>query len=333
MTPGSELRPRLQAIAQRLNNAGLFKFIRSAVLLFSARRCFGMSAEAAFWSIFTLPFLVLGLVAATAGVAQLVGEDVTQQVRQAIIEGASRVLTPEAVNDFLVPLLDGVMEGSSGLTILGFVAALWSGSRIFATFGEGSVAIHGLPVRNYFKTRALALLSYGVGLLAVAIIVVSIVLFPEPWSILVGLAPGGGRSLALLLVFLFLVTAATSMMYIVNPMRRRWRAELPGGALSVVIWLIGSLGLQLYFAWLFRTGSIYGAIASLVAVLVWALVTTTAVFVGMTLNQTIDMARRGDFLTRERLVAADLAGRDILRGTDPDVAAPADPDGAAPADR
>lgn len=323
MTPGPDLRLRLQSVVQRLSRATSFRFIRSAVLLFSARRCFGMSAEAAFWAIFTLPFLVLGLVAATAGVAQLVGEDVTQQVRQTIIDGASRVLTPAAVNEFLVPLLDGVMDGSSGLTIVGFLAALWSGSRIFATFAEGSVAIHGLPVRSYIKTRALALVSYGIGLLAVAIIVASIVLFPEPWSILVGLAPGGGRPLILLLVFLFLVTAATSMMYIVNPIQGRWRTELPGGALSVVIWLVGSLGLQLYFAWLFRSGSIYGAIASLVAVLVWALVTTTAVFVGMTLNQTIVMARRGDFLTRDLLVEADMAGRDILRGADTDVDAPA----------
>ncbi len=297
MTESAGLRTRVQRLGLDLNEATWFRFLRSGLTIYVTRRCFGMSAEAAFWAIFTLPFLVLGLVAATAGVAQFFGEDVTEQVRETIIDAASRVLTPEAVQDFLVPLIDSVLRGHGGLTILGLVAALWSGSRIFATFAEGSVAIYGQPKRGYARTRALGLFSYLVGLAAVALIAVSILVFPDAWSAVVGLVPGGERTWVLGSGFLFLVAATATMMFIANPIRTNWLHQIPGGVLAVIIWILGSLGLQLYFTWLFRSGSVYGAIASVIAVMVWALVTTTAVFIGMTLNVTIRLARQSVFLT------------------------------------
>jgi membrane protein len=308
MKAGDALRARVQRRRDQLDGHRWFLFLRSGITLYTARRCFGMSAEAAFWAMFTLPFLILGLLAATAGVARFFGEDVTAQVRAAIIDTAARVLTPSAVQDFLEPLVDSVLAGSSGLTVLGFLAALWSGSRIFVTFAEGSVTIYGHAPRGYVRTRGLSLLAYVIALASVALVALSVLVFPQEWATAVGLAPGGGRVWVFVLVVAFLVAAATTMMFIVNPRRSTWLRQLPGGVLSVAIWLIGSWGLQLYFAWLFRSGSIYAAVASIIAVLVWALVTTTAMFIGMILNATLRLARLGVYLTPGVVAEADEAG-------------------------
>ncbi|MCH9816071.1 MAG: YihY/virulence factor BrkB family protein, partial [Actinomycetia bacterium] len=108
-----------------------------------------------------------------------------------------------------------------------------------------------------------------------------------------------------------------TMMWLANPRRRKWWFALPGGTLTMLLWLLGSLGLQLYLAWLLRAGSVYGAIAAPIAVMLWILVTTLAIFVGVTLNAAIllyrDVSRQDHSALRHREESALVASGKAVR--------------------
>jgi uncharacterized BrkB/YihY/UPF0761 family membrane protein len=68
---------------------------------------------------------------------------------------------------------------------------------------------------------------------------------------------------------------------------------------------LGPIGLQVYLVWIGKSGSVYGVISGLIAVMIWALIFTTSAFAGMTLNQTIRYAREGIYLTKDVFVESD----------------------------
>lgn len=266
---------------------GPVRFVGTFVILFTQRRAFGFSAEAAFWGTFTLPWLFLGGVSAVSNVAAAAGENIDDDIEQVVLDTTSQVLTPEAVDSYIKPLLDEVVTGSTGLTVLGFIAALWSGSRVFATFVEGSTVINGSPKRNYLETRGLALTIYLLGLIGLAIVVFSVVKWPDAWKAALGILPGGLALWIVLLLLAMSVLAATLMMWLANPRRTKVLYATPGGTVGLILWLAGSWGLQVYLTWLLREGSLYGAIAAPIAVMLWIFVTTLAMFIGITLNAAI----------------------------------------------
>lgn len=264
------------------------RFFGTFAILYTRRRAFGFSAEAAFWATFTLPWLFLGAVSAISIIA---GKDFTEQAEQRVLEAAATVLTQEAVDQVIEPLLSEVVKGSTGLTILGFVIAVWSGSRVFATFVEGSAMLNGSPKRNYFQTRGLAFTIYSLGLLSLGLLVFSMAKWPELWSATLGILPGGTSAWFVVVLLAVAVILATSMMWIANPRRESWWRALPGGTVGLGLLLLGSWGLTAYLAWLLRAGSLYGAIAAPIAVMLWIFVTTMAMFIGITLNATILLFR------------------------------------------
>ncbi|MCH9719958.1 MAG: YihY/virulence factor BrkB family protein [Actinomycetia bacterium] len=296
---------------ERVRQWPLSRFLRSGITLFNYRRCFGFASEGAFWLIFTLPFLLIGLLSAFAWAANLTGANILGQVEEVMIENASRLLTPEAVEELLVPFIESVSGSRSGLTLIGLGSALYSGSRVFATLTQGARALRGMPLKGYLVNRGKAVLLYLIGLVMLVGVVMSTLLMPGLNTKLLT-DSFGVQWLGFIGAVLGLSAVATVMLYLVNPKKRHLRNEIPGGLLAVVAWLIGSAGLQLYIAWIIGSGSLYGAISSLVAIFIWALIFTVAAFAGMTLNITIVYARRGVFLTRDLMVEADLDAYQIL---------------------
>lgn len=301
----------------RLQRFTIVRFLGTFGILFGQRRAFGFSAEAAFWATFTLPWLILGGVSALSSVARAAGENIDKDLKSAVLDAASKVLTQETIDSYLAPLLDEVVAGSTGLTIIGFIVALWSGSRVFATFVEGSALINGSPKRNYLETRGLALTIYALGLLTLAALVFSVVKWPDAWQTAFGILPGGVSFWFGVSALGLSALAATTMMWLANPRRTRWWYALPGGLVGLVLWLAGSWGLQTYMSWLLREGSLYGAIAAPIAIMLWLFVGTLAMFVGITLNAAVlyflDVRNHDLAVLRSRAESALITGRRLIR--------------------
>ena len=245
-------------------------------------RVLGMAAEAAFWGTFTLPWILLATISAIGFVSDQVGEDVTRDIVEGILDYASDLLSPEGVENYLLPLIDEILTGSASLSILGFVVALWSGSRVISTFVEASRIIHGTPRKGWLHTRARALLIYLLGIGVLGLLVFALLEIP----VLRAATPLGGgpedSPWATFWVIAALVVSMTTLQWLANPRHLSWWYHVLGGLISVALWLLGSAALQVYIGWLLREGSLYGAIVAPIAIMLWVFVTSLAVMLGMT---------------------------------------------------
>jgi membrane protein len=87
-------------------------------------RILGLSAEAAFWQLLSLPPLILAGIASLGYVADWFGPDTVTSVQVQIESALSRGVSSEFVNETIAPTLDEVLRGPrAGLISIGFILA------------------------------------------------------------------------------------------------------------------------------------------------------------------------------------------------------------------
>jgi membrane protein len=261
-------------------------------------RLTGLAAEAAFWGVFAVPWLILAMVSGLSKVQDRVGVDAVTSLRGAVLDLADEVLTPEAIEDLLVPLLDEILvQGRASLTVLGTIAALWAGSRLIHALVEGMTIVYQREgLRGFVATRLVSLGMYVAGVAGLVVVIPLVLAGP---ALLVRLVPGAqGLASAVLLIALeaaVVLVLVVSLYHFAVPHRTRWLADLPGGVLALALWALLSYALRWYFSWLFREGSVYGAISAPIAVMLWAYATCLALLVGAAFNGALAV-RRGWFV-------------------------------------
>ena len=140
-------------------------------------RVTGLAAEAAFFTVLSVPPLIFALAGAIGYVTQSFSPDQVDHVRTAILDLSSRFLTDTAVDKVIQPTIDDVLRGGRFDVIsVGFVLALWSGSRAMHVFVDTITIMHGLGGhRGIVKTRALSfclyLLAIVTGIVALPLVV------------------------------------------------------------------------------------------------------------------------------------------------------------------
>jgi len=254
-------------------------------------RVTGLAAEAAFFAILSVPPLVFAMAGMIGYVsAQFAPADV-EQVRQAVIDLSSRVLTEEAVRSVIVPTIDDVLDSRRFDVIsLGFILSLWAGSRALNVFVDTITIMHGLGGhRGIVKTRALSFVLYILaiitGVLTLPLVVAGPGLvrraLPEGVDVLVQFY----WPIVIVLSICFLAT----LYHVSVPVRTNWSFNLPGATFALVAWIVGSFLLR----WVLTetaadSRSIYGPLASPIAVLLWLYLLSLAVLVGAAVNAAFD---------------------------------------------
>ena len=98
-------------------------------------RVTGLAAEAAFFAVLSMPPLVFALAGAIGYVSGSFSPAQVGELRSAVIEVSSRAMTDSAVNKIILPTFDDVVGGGRFDVIsIGFILALWSGSRALNVF-------------------------------------------------------------------------------------------------------------------------------------------------------------------------------------------------------
>src|SRR6266540_6372757 len=141
-------------------------------------RVTGLAAEGAFFAILSLPPLVFGLAGSIGYLANLFEVETIDEMRTQIIELAGRALTADSVKAVIEPTLNDVLNGGGRLEVvsIGFVLALWSGSRALNVFVDTITIMYGLGgKRGIIKTRALSFTLYCVALM-IGVVVLPLVL-------------------------------------------------------------------------------------------------------------------------------------------------------------
>jgi membrane protein len=268
----------------------LWRIIAQVVGACLRYRVTGLAAEAAFFAILSLPPLIFGLAGAIGFVAQRFDVQTIAGFRDQILALASRALTPDAVDAVIKPTLDEVLSGGRFEVIsIGFVIALWSGSRALNVFVDTITIMYGLAGRRgIVRTRALSFTLYLVFLL-VGVVVLPLVLAGPGFvdSVLPHRLDAIGK-LYWPTVLLGSVCFLASLYHLSVPVRTRWRADLPGAALTLALWIGGSAALRAVLDASTGSTSIYGPLAAPIALLIWLYLISIAVLIGAAFNAALD---------------------------------------------
>lgn len=254
-------------------------------------RVTGLAAEAAFFTVLSVPPLLFALTGTIGYVTQSVSPGQIDQVRTAILDLASRFLTDRAVHQVIQPTIDDVLRGGRfDVVSVGFVLALWSGSRAMHVFVETITIMNGLGGhRGIVKTRAL---SFGLYLLAIVTGVVALPLVVAGPGLVRHWLPPRAHVLVGFywpVVVVVCVCFLAALYHVSVPVRTRWRTNLPGAAFALAVWVLGSFVLRTFLtATASDSRSIYGPLAAPIAVLLWLYILSIAVLVGAALNAAVD---------------------------------------------
>ncbi|MFD4859452.1 YihY/virulence factor BrkB family protein [Streptomyces atratus] len=253
-------------------------------------RILGLAAEAAFFTLLSLPPLLLGLIGLLGYVDAWTSTTTVASIERNILNAAQTVLSERGVNDFAKPLLADVTTGARPDVIsIGFAIALWSGSRAVNVFIDTITVMYGLDgQRGIVKTRLLSFLLYVVALLLGAVVLPLLVVGPDR---VVEFIPWGTELISVLywpLVILLSIAFLTTLYHVSVPVRSPWIEDVPGALVALAMWVLGSFLLRIYLTSTVEGPTIYGSLAAPIAVLLWIGISAFAVLVGAAVNAAID---------------------------------------------
>ncbi|MDI9886698.1 YihY/virulence factor BrkB family protein [Streptomyces sp. HNM0645] len=253
-------------------------------------RILGLAAEAAFFTLLSLPPLMLGLLGLLGYVDDWTSTTTVASIQENILRAAGTVLSDRGVNEIAKPLLEDVTRGGRpDLISLGFAIALWSGSRAVNVFIDTITVMYGLDgQRGIVATRLLAFLLYLVALLIGAVVLPLAVVGPDR---VVEFVPFGADLVSVLywpVVILLSVAFLTTLYHVSVPVRSPWVEDVPGALVALGMWVLGSFLLRIYLTSTVEGPTIYGSLAAPIAVLLWIGISAFAVLVGAAVNAAID---------------------------------------------
>jgi membrane protein len=253
-------------------------------------RVTGLAAEAAFFAILSLPPLIFGLAGAIGYVADRFDVQTIANFRVEVLRLSARALTPDAVNSVIAPTLDDVLSGGRFEVVsIGFVLALWSGSRALNVLVDTITIMYGLGGRRgIVRTRALSFSLYVVFLLAGVVLLPLVLAGP---SLVDKVLPNRFELVASLYwpgVLIGSICVLATLYQLSVPVRSHWRGELPGAALTLMMWIGGSALLRQVLSLSTGGSSIYGPLAAPIAVLIWLYVISIATLIGAAFNAAVD---------------------------------------------
>jgi membrane protein len=256
-------------------------------------RVTGLAGEAAFFAILSLPPLVFGLAGTIGYLAQTYDVAQVEVFKDRVLHLASQALTPSTVDQLIAPTLDEVLNGGRfDVVSLGFVLALWSGSRALNVFIDTITIMYGLGGhRGIVKTRALSFTLYIVALIIGVVLVPLVLAGPQLVSEAVPDQASQLHRVYWPTVLLLSVGFMTTLYHLSVPVRKSWRSGVPGAAFTILMWILGSYFVRWVLGIPGADTSIYGPLAAPIAMLLLLYVLSIAVLIGAALNAAIDVDR------------------------------------------
>lgn len=263
-------------------------------------RLTGLAAEVAFFGVLSIFPGLLMVVAAIGSVDAFVGSDLALQSKRQIVDFLQLILTDEA-RAAIQAVEDLFERGSDGLLTVASVLALVGLSRAFAVLATAlNLAYDADERRPWLKRRLLGVaLSLGTVAMTVFMLVMIVVgpllgpgtqlartlgvedLFNSAWAVLRWPA-----------AFLALVAWATTLFHFVpcRP-RPRWREDLPGAVLTAVLWLVVSLGLNIYLQVAADANPVFGVLGGGLILLIWLYLLSLGLLLGGEVNPVLQRYR------------------------------------------
>lgn len=293
---GSASSRKLALKLLRMPPAGAVAFSLRLAGLFGQRRVPKMAAVIAFWGLFALPWILLAAIAAISRVSIWLGNNTVEAVEQATLQAVETFLSPEEAREVAVPLLEGLFrDGTAGLGIIGFLVALWAGSKAMMELMESVYLIAEDDRHHGYLYRRLTAFGFLLGgLVALALIAPVAVLgpsrvgewldLPTPIVWLIVLLVG------LLVAFLLLLALYRSATLVVKD----WTVTIPGAILASLVSAVAIVGLSEYIRHMFSSNPFLGVLTTPIALMVCAYVLSLILLGGAVFNFVLDRGAEVD---------------------------------------
>ena len=256
-------------------------------------RVTGLAAEVAFFGVLSI-FPGLLMVTAALGTAEaLVGSDLAIQSKRQIVAFLDLILTDEASG--AITAVESLFDETrpSLLTLASFFALVGLSRSFAVVVGALNLAYGSGEQRPWLKRRLLGLgLSIGTLLLVLITLILIVVgpLFGQGSDIakIFGLDDAFVIAWSILrwpVAFLMLVAWAATLFHLApcKPLPR-WRNEVPGAVFTAVLWLVVSLGLNIYLQLAADANPVFGVLGGGLILLVWLYLLSVALLLGGELN-------------------------------------------------
>jgi membrane protein len=190
-------------------------------------------------------------------------------------------------------------KGAAGvMAIVGVVAALWSASGYVGAFAEASNSIYEVEEgRPFWKLKPLQLLVTFICISLVAVTALALVVsgpLAEAVGGAIGLSDAAVTAwqLAKWPILLALVLVILHVLYFASPNARVTRKWISGGTvLTLVVWILASVGFAFYVANFGSYNETYGSLGGVVVFLLWLWITNIAVLLGVEFNAETERTR------------------------------------------
>jgi membrane protein len=227
----------------------------------------------------------------------LIGPSATQPILDNL-----QALAPGPANDILSGAVKQVANSRGGASIaffVGIAAAIWSASGYVGAFARASNAIYEVPEgRPFWKLRPMQLIVTVVMIFLLAASAIAVVV-TGPVAQQLGDVVGAGSTavtvwdIAKWPVIALVVSLMFSVLYYAAPNVKqpgiKWITV--GGVVALVVLLVASALFALYVANFSSYNKTYGALAGVIAFLVWLWIANLAVLFGAELNAELERGR------------------------------------------
>lgn len=284
------MRRRVRAVLAPI--PGALPLARLVVEIF--RICFryrvtGLSAEAAFFMLLCLPPLLLGLFAGVGFIASRFDPSAVANVTDAIEQFSVQFLTPQVVDEIIVPTVEDVLAGGrADLLSLGFLLSLWSGSRALHVFMDAVQIMYAQSgERTIVGSRAMSLGLYVGSILFASMIVPLAIIGP---NLLRDWLPD---NLDFLVAAYWPVVAGLSLvgltgLYHYAPKEKTpFYRDFPGAVLAAVVVALSALGVRQWASVAVGGVTIFGPLTAPIIVLTLFYLVALAILIGAATNAAI----------------------------------------------
>lgn len=252
--------------------------------------CLGMAAQLAYYFFFALfPALLVLIAIASFFPLHTLVDDTFKLLGGFVPEDALRIITDQ---------LGKLSQGENGgLLTIGFLTAVWSSSAAMTAIIDTLNAAYDIEEgRPWWKVRLTAIgLTVGVALFilvsaAVILLGPSTVEWLARWGYVGSAFQWAWTILQWPLVFALAATGMALVYYFAPDAEQDWVWLTPGSIFATALWLLATLGFKFYVANMASYQATYGAIGSVMVLMLWFYISGLVILIGAEMNAEIEHA-------------------------------------------
>lgn len=204
------------------------------------------------------------------------------------------VLPPQALEQ-VNPVIDQLQQSKGGLLSVGIVIALWTASAGVRLMMSAMNAAYDVVERRPVWKRFPLSIFYTVGIAGMLLIAAALmVLGPQVMGWIasqVGLEDFIVTVWTIVrwpVIVVLLMMAVALIYYVMPDVKQEFRFITPGAVLSVVVWIIASLGFGLYVKTFANYNAMYGSIGAIIVLLLYFYISAAVLLLGAEMNAVIE---------------------------------------------